>query len=61
MVEAIIAQKMLKTLGHDTTIYFGVAKDDTKKLKAHAWLRCGNTIVTGKKGMNKFTVVSCFS
>lgn len=44
-----------------STIYFGVAKDEKKGLKAHAWLRSGNKIICGEKGMNQFTVVSFFS
>ncbi|MBI9036372.1 MAG: lasso peptide biosynthesis protein, partial [Bacteroidales bacterium] len=36
-------------------------KDKDEQLKAHAWVRCGNIIVTGKKGMTKFTVVGTFT
>jgi len=27
---------------------------------AHAWVRCGKSIITGKAGMDRFTLVACF-
>jgi hypothetical protein len=60
---AVAAQWMLRRRRIAATLYLGVAKDDEKpeKLAAHAWLRCGDIIVTGKAGMEHFTVVSVFS
>lgn len=46
--------------GIESTIYFGVAKEE-EKLKAHAWVRSGATIVCGKRGMNQFKVVGTFT
>jgi hypothetical protein len=43
-----------------STLYLGVAKEKGT-LIAHAWLRCGTDYVTGKRGMEKFTVVSTFA
>lgn len=61
LAEAIVAKRMLNRKEIPSTLYMGVAKDQNNKMIAHAWLRCGDTIVTGKKGMEKYTVVSKFS
>ena len=61
--QAVAAQWMLKRRHIKGTLYLGVAKDKTKteKLAAHAWLRCGNVILTGREGHRRYTVVSTFS
>ena len=59
--QAISARMILRRYNLETTFYYGVAKDQDKKLIAHAWLRCGDYIVTGRIGMNRFTVVGTFS
>jgi hypothetical protein len=61
--QAVAAQWMLKRRHVACTLYLGVAKDEVtpEKLKAHAWLRCGDLILTGREGHRKFTVVSTFS
>lgn len=63
LAQAITAQKMLHRRGIGGTIYLGVARDPTNpaKLKAHAWVSCAKTILTGKAGHQQFTVVSTFS
>jgi hypothetical protein len=60
---AVAAQWMLKRRRIAATLYLGVTKDDKKpeKLAAHAWLRCGDVILTGAEGHRQFTVVSSFS
>jgi hypothetical protein len=61
--QAVAAQWMLRRRHIAATLYLGVAKDDKKpeKLAAHAWLRCGDIILTGAVGHRQFTVVSTFS
>jgi hypothetical protein len=51
---------MLNRRHIDSTLYLGVAKEKGS-LIAHAWLRCGSRYVTGKEGVEKFTVVSTFA
>ena len=34
---------------------------DSERIAQHAWLRAGNTIVTGNDGQNDFTMINCFS
>jgi hypothetical protein len=61
--QAVAGQWMLKRRHIVATLYLGVVKDDNKpeKLAAHAWLRCGDLILTGAAGHRQFTVVSTFS
>jgi len=60
LVKAIAGMKMLERRGIDSTIYLGTAKDVTG-LIAHAWLRSGTYYLSGKEGMEKFTVVATFA
>lgn len=58
--QALAAKALLAQIGLPATIYFGLAKEIENQLSAHAWVRCGNKIVTGKAGMERFTVIACF-
>lgn len=60
LVMAIAGMTMLKRRGIPSTLYLGTAKDECGKMIAHAWLRSGNVILTGAKGMERFTVVAAF-
>jgi hypothetical protein len=54
---------MLKRRRIAATLYLGVAKkeSDPEGLAAHAWLRCGDVILTGAAGHLHFTVVAAFA
>lgn len=54
--QALAGMMLLRFKGVASTIYFGVSQGD-KTLEAHAWLRCGEQIVTGEMGHKKFTTV----
>lgn len=58
--QALVAKALLNQSGLPATLYFGLAKEGDNQLSAHAWVRCGNEIVTGKVGMDRFTVIACF-
>lgn len=58
--QAITCKFMLNRKRISSTIYFGVVKNQNQKLKAHAWTRSGNLILTGAKGRHLFNVVSTF-
>jgi hypothetical protein len=60
LVQALTAQRLLKSKLIDNTVYLGIRKDENKKLAAHAWLRCGDKIVVGEKGMQYYSVVAKF-
>jgi hypothetical protein len=61
LVDAIVAKKILKKYNIETTLYLGVAKNGSKELIAHAWLRYGDSYIVGKKGMGKFIPVEWYS
>ncbi|MDO4536453.1 MAG: lasso peptide biosynthesis B2 protein [Clostridium perfringens] len=61
LVRALTTQRMLKKRKVYTTLYLGVGKDGDNKMLAHAWLRCGEIIVTGGEVMHKFQEVAKFS
>jgi hypothetical protein len=58
--QALTAKVLLKQTRLPATIYFGLAKESDKQLIAHAWVRCGKSIISGRAGMERFTVIVCF-
>ena len=54
MVQALTAQTILSIKRIPCTIYLGIAKDDQQKLQAHAWLMCGDFVVTGGDVRDEF-------
>ena len=61
LVKAIAGMKMLSRRQIESTLYLGTAKDESAKMIAHAWLRSGHYYVTGKEGMERFTIVGKFA
>lgn len=61
LVQAIVGKILLRQYGIANTLYLGVQRDDGKKLVAHAWLRCGETIITGGLCLERFAVVGKFA
>ena len=61
LARAIAAKRMLRRRGVQSTLYLGIGKDGDGKLRAHAWLRSGNVIASGARGMVSFTVISTFA
>lgn len=61
LVQALTAQRMLKKQGVCTTLYLGVNRDSQNNMLAHAWLRCGEYIVTGGYEKSGYVVVAKFS
>lgn len=61
LVQAIVAQYLLKKKHISTTLYLGVCRAESGELKAHAWLRCGEMIVTGEYYKAGYKEVSKFS
>lgn len=60
LVKAVAAMKMLERRGVACTLYLGSGRDDHGKMAAHAWLRSGSYIVTGKEGHERYAVVGIF-
>jgi len=63
LVQALTARVMLQKRHIPGAFYLGVAPDDTGEspLKAHAWSQCGNIIVTGNHGHERFKIMTVFS
>jgi len=65
LAQSLTAQKMLKKRGIPGVFYLGVMKDEkgeegVTQMKAHAWSQCGEVIITGAEGHEKFIVLSVF-
>lgn len=58
---SLTAKKMLRRRKIGSVLYFGFGKDEQGKLKGHAWLRCGNMVVTGHCDFSQYQVHSSFS
>jgi hypothetical protein len=61
LVQALAAKWILQRRGIPSTMYFGMAKDATGQLTAHAWVRSGTQVLTGAQGRHAFTVVATFA
>lgn len=61
LVQAIVGKIMLRQRGITNTLYLGVGRDGVKSLKAHAWLRCGETVITGGQGRDTYSIVGKFA
>jgi hypothetical protein len=61
LVKAIAGMKMLERRQIESTLYLGVAKDESGKLIAHAWLRSSSFFISGSEGMERFAVIGKFA
>jgi hypothetical protein len=61
LVQAIACRQVLLKKGIPTTLYLGLAKDQMgKKIRAHAWLKAGDIILTGARGHRNFKIVNFY-
>jgi len=61
MLQAMTGKVMLRRRGIPGTLYLGLAKDGDSALSAHAWLRCGERILSGGPTHDQFTVIAHFA
>ena len=59
--EAFTLKKIIEKRGYSSTIYFGIAKEESNNLKAHAWLKIGDIIIIGGRGHKQYTVTKYFT
>lgn len=59
--QAIAAKWMLRRRRLASTLYVGVARPDQMKFTAHAWLRAGDKILTGRAESTTHTVIATFA
>lgn len=58
---SMAAMAMLARRKQDSTLYFGVGKNENNRLIAHAWLRTGNIFIVGGRQRHNFTKVGYFT
>ncbi len=59
--QTIAAHTLLRRCGYASTIHLGVERTGEDGLAAHAWLTCGDTIVTGGEDLDRYTEVHSIS
>ena len=60
LAQALAAAAMLRRRCLPGTLYLGVAKGRDGKVQAHAWLRCGDDILTGGRSYQRFVVMLAY-
>lgn len=65
LAQVLVTQRLLAKRNIPGQFYLGVQRGgefagDCSEFSAHAWLQCGDAIVTGIVGHDRFTVVSSF-
>lgn len=61
LVQGLSASAIARRRGVSTTLYLGVARGQDDRLEAHAWVRCGEAIVTGRAGHRRYQVIERFA
>lgn len=63
LAQALAGALLLRRRGLPGTLYLGVAKKDgaADALIAHAWLRCGDAILTGPAGRERYAAIAAFT
>jgi hypothetical protein len=59
LVQTLAGAAMLRRRGIPCTLSLGIARN-VNGITAHAWLGCGNVILTGGAGHERFTLISSF-
>jgi hypothetical protein len=55
LTQALAAQVLLRRYGIPARIHIGVAKDESNRLVAHAWVESGGRVVIGGGGLEQYT------
>ena len=53
--QTIAARMLLKRRGYESTIHVGVERIGEDVLNGHAWLTCGDIVVTGGSELHRYT------
>ena len=59
--QAIAACLLLKRKGLASKIHLGVEKSGEGGIAGHAWLTCGDVVVTGGEDLDRYTEMHCFN
>ena len=55
--QTLAARSLLKGYGLGSTVHLGVERAGDDDLSGHAWLTCGDTVVTGGADLDRYTEV----
>lgn len=55
--QAIAARMLLKRQGYESTIHLGVEKTSPDAIAGHAWVTCGETVVTGGEKVDRYVEI----
>ena len=63
LIQALAGARMLRRRSIHATLHLGTARNPTNKskLEAHAWLRCGDTILIGRHDRERFCELAAFT
>jgi hypothetical protein len=61
LAQAMAAKAMLKRRGIPSTLCLGLTTDGEARVRGHAWLKCGEQVLTGRQGMEGFAVIAAFA
>lgn len=59
--QSIAGRMLLRHHGHSSTIHLGVDRSGYDELLGHAWLTCGDTVITGGDDLDRYTEIHRFS
>jgi hypothetical protein len=60
LTQALAAQVLLARSGYDSRIEIGVAKDEQRRFRAHAWVVCGDEIVIGRAEADRYVPLAAW-
>lgn len=60
LAQSLAGYVILRRHGVPSVVYLGVAKDPAGEFTAHSWLRCGDLIVTGRGGHERYSVIASY-
>jgi len=55
--QALTGRMLLQRRGHASTIHIGVVNEAGRGLSGHAWLTCGDVVVTGGADLHHYAVL----
>jgi hypothetical protein len=58
--QAMAAKWMLRRRRTPSTLYLGLRREEKTSLTAHAWLRAGDEIITGRAAIMEHQVIATF-
>lgn len=61
LVQVLAAQRLMQARGIGGAIYVGAARGEEQAFSAHAWLKHGETFITGESGHDQYKILTTFT